>query len=74
MAAIPLDPICVRNSHLQHILLGRRQLFEEELMQRQLTKDGLIDALLVLYDECNTEKAKKDLSTTLFVDKCNDYR
>ena len=71
MAAAPLDPICVRNSHLQHILLGRRQLFEDEVT-RQLTKDGLIDALLVLYDDCNTEKAKKDVSTTLFVDKCNN--
>ena len=64
------DPICVRNSLLQHILLGKRTLFDGERDQRQLTKDGLIDAMLVLYDECSTDITKKDETTVNFVDKC----
>ena len=67
------DPISVRNSHLQHILLGRRKLFDGEQDQKQLTKDGLIDALLVLYDECQTGVAKKDVPTVTFVDKCKNF-
>ena len=64
------EPICVRNSVLQQILLGRRNLFDGEKDQRQLTKDGLIDALLVLYDECSSDISKKDKHTVNFVDTC----
>lgn len=64
------EPICVRNSLLQHILLGRRNLFDGERDQRQLTKDGLIDALLVLYDDCCIDITKKDIHTVNFVDRC----
>lgn len=67
------DPICVRNSLLQHVLLGKRKLFDGEKDQPQLTKDGLIDAMLVLYDECSTAISTKDETTVNFVDKCK-YR
>ena len=72
MASLQAHPICVRNSYLHHILLGRRHLFEGVTEQRQLTKDGLIDALLVLFDECNNEKSKRDLSVATFIEKCNN--
>ena len=70
MTTPSIEPICVRNSLLQHILLGRRNLFDGDKDQRQLTKDGLIDALLVLYDECSTDISKKDIHTVNFVDRC----
>ena len=70
MATPSTDPILVRNSHLQHVLMGRRNLFDgDREHQRQLTKDGLIDALCVLYDECGTH-TKKDVAAADFVEKC----
>lgn len=41
------------------------------LSGRQLIgQEGLLDALLVLYDECNTDKLKKEKNVAAFVDKC----
>ena len=73
MTTPSVDPICVRNSHLQHIMVGRRNLFDEEKAVCQLTKDGLIDALLVLYDDCNSNANKKDSPTVNFVEKCKKH-
>ena len=70
MTSPQVDPICVRNTHLHHILLGKRHLFEGDEERRQINKDGLIDALLVLYDECNTDFMRKDHQISQFVDKC----
>ena len=70
MTTLSAEPICVRNNLLQHILLGIRNLFDGEKDQLQLTKHGLIDALLVLYDECSTDITKKDIHTVTFVDRC----
>ena len=64
-----MEPICVRNAHLQHIMIGRSNLFEGERVPCQLTKDGLIDALLVLYEDCNNGPKMKDSPTVTFVDK-----
>ena len=71
MTTSQTEPICVRNSVLQQILLGRRNLFDEEQDHPQLTKDGLIDALLVLYDDCSSDISVKDKNTENFVEKCN---
>lgn len=71
MATSSTDPILVRDSHLQHVVNGRRNLFDGDLdQQRQLNKDGLIDALFVLYDECSNDITKKDAPTVTFVEKC----
>ncbi len=71
MASPQLEPICVRNAHLHHILLGRRHLFEGEEARNQINKDGLIDALLVLHDECGQDPAAgRDPHITRFLDKC----
>jgi len=70
MAAPSIDPVNVRHMYLQHIMLGRRKLFEGEQDNKQLTKDGLIDALLVLYDECQTGPSKKNPPALTFVDEC----
>lgn len=63
------DPICVRNSLLDHILMGRRNLFDGDKDQRQITKDGLIDAILVLHDYFGA-LPKKDIHMMNFVEHC----
>ncbi|KAB7499553.1 Citron Rho-interacting kinase, partial [Armadillidium nasatum] len=40
---------------------------------RFLAKDGLLDALLVLYDECNNETLKRNVNVAKFVEKFNYY-
>ncbi|KAK4323358.1 hypothetical protein Pmani_005912 [Petrolisthes manimaculis] len=39
-----------------------------------LAREGLLDALLVLYQECNTEALKKEQIVSSFVDKCKEDR
>lgn len=67
------DPICVRNSLLDHILMGRRNLFDGDKDQRQLTKDGLIDAILVLHDYFSSLRTK-DVHVSNFVEQCKDLQ
>jgi hypothetical protein len=71
MASPQADPICVRNAYLHHILLGKRHLFEGDDDRNQITKDGLIDALMVLHDECSADFLRnKDQQIARFVDRC----
>ena len=63
------EPICVRNSLLQHILMGRRNLFDDSKGQCQLTKDGLMDAILVLHDYFSSLHPK-DKHMANFVEQC----
>ena len=73
MCAQP-DPICVRNTYLRHILLGKRKLFEGDEEQRQINKEGLVDALLVLFDECDNDFMKRDANISHFVERCKFYQ
>jgi hypothetical protein len=66
-----VEPICVPNFYLQHTaMVGRRNLCHEEKAPCQIIKNGLIDALRVLYEDCNKSSNKKDPPTVNFVAKC----
>lgn len=56
------EPISVRITRMNNIVLGRTP---KSLMRRE----GLIDSLLLLYDECNSDTMKKDPNIAAFVDK-----
>ncbi|XP_042220516.1 citron rho-interacting kinase-like [Homarus americanus] len=72
MAEPTLEPIVKRIRHLSSLVstsgldvdegsgISNRQLFGQE---------GLLDALLVLYDECNNDQLKKEKNIADFVDK-----
>lgn len=60
------DAISVRLAKLNNQFLGR-----STAGKRSLHRDGLLDALSVLYDECNNETLKKgDVHIAKFVEKC----
>jgi citron Rho-interacting kinase len=60
------DPISVRIARLNNIFLGRVSSGN----MHYLGREGLVDALVLLYDECNNDHLKKDRNIALFVEKC----
>jgi citron Rho-interacting kinase len=60
------DPISVRIARLNNIFLGRVSSGN----MHYLGREGLVDALVLLYDECNNDYLKKDRNIALFVEKC----
>jgi hypothetical protein len=67
------EVINVRLCQLNGQLLGRGVAFAggSSASKRLLTKETLLDALNVLYDECNNDSLKKnDEFITKFVEKC----
>ncbi|XP_064460923.1 citron Rho-interacting kinase-like isoform X2 [Ornithodoros turicata] len=61
------EAIAVRSSKLSHLVLGRGSV---ALTNKHLvSRDSLLDALLTLYEECNTEQLKKEKNVSLFLDK-----
>lgn len=65
------EPICVRITRLNNIFLGRPGAGNVNAKKHYLGREGLIDALILLYDECNNDALKKDRNIALFVEKCN---
>jgi hypothetical protein len=65
------EPICVRIARLNSIFLGRADAGNVNAKKHCLGREGLMDALILLYDECNNDALKKDRNIALFVEKCN---
>lgn len=64
------EPIAVRIMRLNRQILGKVTSGPSKL-RKTIDREALLDALTVLYDECNDDPVKKcdDLVKT-FVDKC----
>ncbi|XP_069684092.1 citron rho-interacting kinase isoform X2 [Periplaneta americana] len=63
------EPISVRIARLNSLLLGRVGTGNVLAKKHRLGREGLMDALIVLYDECNNDTLKKDRNIALFVEK-----
>jgi len=59
------EPIRARIARMNNMFIGRNA----GQMKNFLAREGLLDALVVLYDECNSEALKKDPLVSAFVDK-----
>ncbi|KAK3927456.1 Citron rho-interacting kinase [Frankliniella fusca] len=59
------ETLSVRITRIKNIIMGKTQ----DPNTRLLGQEGLIDSLLVLYDECNTDTMKKDANIAAFVEK-----
>lgn len=59
------ETLSVRITRIKNITMGKTQ----DPKTRLLGQEGLIDSLLVLYDECNTDTMKKDPNIAAFVEK-----
>jgi citron Rho-interacting kinase len=65
------EPVCVRIARLNSIFFGRRGAENVHAKKHCLGREGLLDALILLYDECNNDTLKKDPNIAVFVEKCN---
>lgn len=64
------EAISVRSARLNNQVLGRN-INNTGGFIKCVAREGLFDALMALYDECNTDTLKKsDKNIALFVDKC----
>lgn len=62
------EPIAVRSTKLNHLVLGRGG---GTWAERHLAgRDSLLDALLALYEECSREQLRRDKNVALFLEKC----
>lgn len=67
------ETISVRTARLNHILLGQvdAALKTNKTICEGLNREGLLDALCCMYDECNKDNLKrKDKNVAEFVNKC----
>ncbi|GLH00471.1 Serine/threonine-protein kinase Genghis Khan [Gryllus bimaculatus] len=64
------EPVSVRITRLNNFFLGRGGSAANTLLSKQfIGREGLLDALVVLYDECNNDALKKDKNIAKFVEK-----
>jgi len=56
------EPVSVRIARLNNMVLGKTA-------RSLIRREGLIDSLLVLYDECNNDSMKRDPNISAFVEK-----
>ncbi|KAJ9599608.1 hypothetical protein L9F63_009925, partial [Diploptera punctata] len=61
------EPISVRITRLNRLFLGRNG--NAVSRKHYLGREGLLDALTVLFDECNNDVLKKDRNIAAFVEK-----
>lgn len=65
--------ISARTTRLNSLILGRPEALPKELREicSGINRDGLMDALFVLYDECNKDAIKKrNKNIQDFTNKC----
>jgi citron Rho-interacting kinase len=62
------ESIVTRLSKLNQLLVGRGSSLS--VCKSLVSHDGLLDALLVLYDECSKDLMTKNQHTATFVKKC----
>ncbi|XP_031433366.1 citron rho-interacting kinase isoform X3 [Clupea harengus] len=65
-----LDPITSRCSRLNHLLQGRSSI--QALSGCSVTREGLMEALLLLYQECSSPELMKIKHVAKFVNKFSD--
>lgn len=53
------EPISMRTSRMNQIFMGRASNISTCLYQSLVTREGLLDSLFVLYDECNNDYMMK---------------
>jgi len=61
------EPIISKTSKLNQLLQDKLVRGSSTL---QINREGLIDALLVLYEECTSDELKKNQYISKFVKKC----
>lgn len=66
------EPISLRNGRLFNSVLTRCGPMQRTTRMR-MSQDALMDAFILLYDECDKDIPRKDLSITNFVNKCNKF-
>ena len=64
------EPISVRITRLNRLFLGRNGNGSAVCRKHFFGREGLLDTLTVLYDECNNDALKKDRNIAAFVEKC----
>lgn len=65
------EAIAVRVARLNRQILGKVTAGTSTFSKRTIEREALLDALTVLYDECNDDAIKKsDEMVRSFVDKC----
>lgn len=65
------EAIAVRITRLNRQILGKVTSGSNKLNKKTIDREALLDALTVLYDECNDDPVKKtDELVRTFVDKC----
>lgn len=65
------EAIAVRVARLNRQILGKVTAGTSTFSKRTIEREALLDALTVLYDECNDDAIKKsDELVRSFVDKC----
>lgn len=64
------EPIVSRISRLNQVFLGKSNGRHVVNNQVLLSREGLLDALFVLYEECNNEHMMKNEHISSFVTKC----
>lgn len=67
------EPINARTTRINHLILGHPEATSKvaRAVTEALSREGLLDALCLLFDECNKEYLKKkDRNIFDFVSKC----
>lgn len=65
------EPIAVRITRLNRQILGKITGGTTKFSKKTIDREALLDALTVLYDECNDDPIKRtDELVKAFVDKC----
>lgn len=72
--AVGGEPINARTTRMNHLILGRPGATSKVAARsviEALSREGLLDALCLLFDECNKDYLKKkDRNIFDFVNKC----
>ena len=66
------ESIAVRVSKLNQLFVGRAGQFLEH--KALASREGLLDALVVLYEECSTDHLMKNDYIANFVKKCKNWQ
>lgn len=65
------EPISLRNGRLFNSVLTRSGPMQRTTRMR-MSQDALLDAFILLYDECTKDTLRKDMYMTNFINKCKD--
>lgn len=63
------EPVSLRNKRLFKTVISRSGPMKRSTGMK-MTQDALLDAFILLFDQCNKGTLRKDPSMTKFVNKC----